>query len=50
MFGADVPVLQPVAFLVRVGENVLGLRRERQLDRGRNNLTQERATLDLLAN
>src|SRR6185295_7120068 len=50
MFGSDVSMLEAVAFLVCESENVLRFRRQRQLDRGRNLLTKERATLDFLAN
>src|ERR1041385_8668367 len=32
VFGADVPVLQPVRFFVRIMKDALGLRRQRQFD------------------
>jgi len=32
MLGADVTMLQPVALLVRVSENVFGFRRQGQFD------------------
>ena len=50
MFGADVAMLQPVAFFVGISQNVLGFRRERQFDRGRNLLAQQRTPFDLLPN
>src|SRR5690349_8076212 len=50
MFGADVAMLKPVTFLVRISEDVLGFRRERQFDRGGDLLTQKRASFDLLTN
>src|SRR5688500_3445171 len=43
-------MLEPVTFLVCVSQDVFGFRRERQFNRGRNLLTQERSPLDLFAN
>ena len=50
MFGADMTVLQPVAFFVRVGEYVFRFGSERQFDGGRDLVAQERTPFDLLAN
>ena len=49
MLGTNVPMLQPVAFFVGVGENVFGFRRQGQFYRSGNLLAQESSSLDLFA-
>ena len=50
MLGADVPMLQPVALFVSVGQHAFGFRRQRQFNRGGNLFPQQRAAFDLFAN
>src|SRR4051812_39888588 len=49
MFGADVVMEETVGFLGGELQDALGLRAERDLDRGRDLLAEHRATFDFLA-
>ena len=50
VLGADVVVKQPIGFLGRKLKNPLGFGAERNLDRGRDLLAENRASFDFLAN
>ena len=49
VLGADVLVEQPLGFFGRILQHALGLGAERDLDRGRDLLAEDRAAFDLLA-
>ena len=48
VLGADVVVQEPVSFLGRALEDALGLSAERDFDRGRDLLAEDRPTFDFL--
>jgi hypothetical protein len=49
MFGADMSVLQAIAFFVSISQHALGFRRERQFYGRRNLLAQQRTTFYFFA-